>query len=136
MKVMIFFQCLFIRPILSQLQDFMRFNPKLGSDVYDVDVVKFAIDANKSSANGFSVCIRANFQIMNAKCIFKADENLELKLFDFQRGGGSINFKGVETYFQSDPDALDRLSTWQSYCIVYNPNPSLQVGYIFLLVMN
>lgn len=127
MKLLVFLQFLFIEQIQSQLQQVMKFRPKFGSGTYDVDVVKLAADVNKTAANGYSICIRANFQIMNSNCLFKADENLDLTLFEFQRGGGSIKFNGVETYFQYEPNVLDRLSTWQSYCVVYNPKQAIQV---------
>ena len=127
MKLLILLQFFFMRLIASQLQQVMKFNPKLGSGVYDVDVVKLALDANKTAANGYSICVRANFQILNTNCLFKTDLSIDLTLFDYQRGGGSIKFNGVETYFQYEPNILDLLSTWQSYCVIYNPKPEIQV---------
>jgi hypothetical protein len=129
MKLMIFLHFFLIEQILSQLLQVMKFKPKLGSGIYDVDVVKVATDANKTLDNGYSFCIRANFQIINTNCLFKADSNLDVTLFEFQRGGGSIKFSGVETYFQYEPDVLERLSTWQSYCVVYNPKLAIQVWF-------
>ena len=129
LKMIIVFvlQVFFFRQIVSELQQVLKFDPKFGSDNYDVDIIKFAVDTNKSSANGYSVCIRANYEIMNTKCLFKSDKNLDLTLFEYNHGGGSLSFKAVDTYFQSDPDALNQLSTWQSYCVILTPMPNIQV---------
>jgi hypothetical protein len=45
-----------------------------------VDVVKFAIDAGKADSNGLTVCLRANFNLLNTKCLLRADENLSIVL--------------------------------------------------------
>ena len=127
MQLICFLLIFLIGQIVSEPQQVLKFDPKFGSGNYDIDSIKFVVDSNKSSANGYSVCIRANFQILNTNCLFKADVNLALTLFEYQRGGGSVSFQGVDTYFPSDPEALERLSTWQSYCVVFTPMPAIQV---------
>ena len=127
MRIIFVFQFFFFRQIVSELQQVLKFDPKFGSDNYDVDVAKLVTDTSKSTANGYSVCIRANYAIMNTNCLFKATNNLDLTFFEYRRGGGSLSFKAVDTNFQSDPDILDRLSTWQSYCVILTPMPAIQV---------
>ena len=127
MRVVFVLQFFLFRQIVSELQQVLKFDPKFGSDNYDVDIVKLATDTSKSSANGYSVCIRANYEIINTNCLFKATNNLDLTIFEYQHGGGILSFKTVDIYFQSDPDILDRLSTWQSYCVILTPMPTIQV---------
>ena len=128
MKSALLLQFVLFRQIVSELQQVLKFDPKFGSGNYDDDIVRFAVN-NKSLANGYSVCMRANFQILNTNCLFKADHNIDLTLFGYQRGGGSISINTVETYFQPNSDALERLSTWQSYCVIFTSKPAIQVWF-------
>jgi hypothetical protein len=71
----------------------LNFDPIYGSLDVDADLVRIVLDPKLNLSLGFSICLRVNFKILNKKCLFKADENLQLSLEDYQTGGGELTFK-------------------------------------------
>ena len=91
-----------------------NFDPIYGSLDVDADLVRIVLDPKLNLSLGFSICLRVNFKILNKKCLFKADENLQLSLEDYQTGGGELTFKKVFFDFEKDLDEL--VSTAEHFC--------------------
>jgi len=84
----------------------LNFDPIYGSLDVDADLVRIVLDPKLNLSLGFSICLRVNFKILNKKCLFKADENLQLSLEDYQTGGGELTFKKVIFDFEKDLDEM------------------------------
>jgi len=96
-RLLLLLQFIFISTASSQTQNVLKFGPKLGTEEAEVTFAKFAIDSGLRILSGFSVCIRANFELLNNKCLFKADENLEMILFEYHLGFELIKNADVVT---------------------------------------
>ena len=76
---LIIYQLIFTGIVLSQVQVF-QFNPRYNGDEFDVSTIKFSIkpvEASPSAAAGITVCLRANFQYLNEKCLFKGKSQFD-----------------------------------------------------------
>ena len=46
---------------------------------------------------------------------------IEINNSFFYRGGGALTLKKQLNYFNRSNDELDKLFSWQSYCLTYDP---------------
>ena len=70
LRTAIIFQTVLVGAIVSQVQVF-RFEPHFNGDELDFDTIKFLINPVEASASAMTICLRAKFQHLNAKCLYK-----------------------------------------------------------------
>jgi hypothetical protein len=107
-KILLLFLATFLcKSILGfEIIKVLRFDPIYGSLDGDANVVRFVIDPTLDLSLGFSFCLRANFAILNKKCLFKVADNLHLILQDFENGNGELFFNKIYADFEKDLDEL------------------------------
>jgi hypothetical protein len=84
----------------------LNFDPIYGSPDNDANLVRISMDPTLDLSSGLSFCLRANFAILNKKCLFKAADNLHLILEDFENGIGELFFNKIYVDFEKDLDEL------------------------------
>ena len=107
-KILLLFLATFLcKSILGfEIIKVFHFDPIYGSLDADANVVRFVIDPTLDLSLGFSFCLRANFAILNKKCLFKVADNLHLILQDFENGNGELFFNKIYADFEKDSDEL------------------------------